>query len=62
MASLDGRTLFVDPENPEIDLKIISIDRELDRRGGVGFGATLAKTSCIFLKRKYIFDVMLISY
>ena len=43
MASLDGRTLFVDPENPENDLKIISIDRELDRWGGVGFGATLAK-------------------
>ena len=46
MASLDGRSLFVGPENPENDLKIISIDRELDRWGGVGFGATLAKTSC----------------
>ena len=46
MASLDGRTLFVDPENPENDLKIISIDPELDRWGGVGLGATLAKTSC----------------
>ena len=45
MASLDGRTLFVDPENPENDLKIISIDRELDRWGGVRFGATLAKIS-----------------
>ena len=45
MASLDGRTLFVDPENPENDLKIISIDPELDRWGGVGFGASLAKTS-----------------
>ena len=42
MASLDGRTLFVDPENPENDLKIISIDRELDPMGGVGLGATLA--------------------
>jgi hypothetical protein len=37
-----ARTLFVDPENPENDLKIISIDRELDRWGGVGLGATLA--------------------
>ena len=46
MASLDGRTLFVDPENHENDLKIISIDPELDRWGGVGLGATLAKTSC----------------
>ena len=45
MASLDGRTLFVNPENPENDLKIISIDPELDRSGGVGFGASLAKTS-----------------
>ena len=42
MASLDGRSLFVGPENPENDLKIISIDRELDPMGGVGLGATLA--------------------
>ena len=42
MASLDGRTLFVDPENPENDLKIISIDPELGRSGGVGLGASLA--------------------
>ena len=47
MASLDGRSLFVDPENPENDLKIISIDPELGRWGGVGLGATLAKISCI---------------
>ena len=47
MASLDGRTLFVDPENPENDLKIISIDPELGRWGGVGLGATLGQTSCI---------------
>ena len=45
MASLDGRSLFVDPENPENDLKIISIDPELGRLGGVGLGATLAKIS-----------------
>ena len=45
MASLDGRTLFVDPENPENDLKIISIDPELGRWGGVGLGASLAKIS-----------------
>ena len=42
MASLDGRTLFVGPENPENDLEIMSIDRELDPMGGVGLGATLA--------------------
>ena len=47
MASLDGRTLFVDPENPENDLEIISIDPELGRWGGVGLGASLAKTSRI---------------
>ena len=51
MASLDGRSVFVDLENPENDLKIISIDREVDRWGGVGVGETLAQNSCIGLVR-----------
>jgi hypothetical protein len=58
MAPLDGRSLFVDPENPENDLEIISIDRKLDRWGGVGFGATLAQTSCKKLRQCYSTSIL----